>query len=189
MHRFQCGRVAECLFERLARVKDTPTTLPRLGSRWTGGRVVECTSLENWHGGNSIEGSNPSPSAIAAQILGALSMKIIQSADAQTYTNANSLSESVEYPIGDKDIDCALVRINGLYPEDDKFAVNSKSKALFFCIEGNGTLEMKSGEKKVFQKNDVILIEIGEVYRYNAHCSLAVICTPPWTPEQHQKVS
>ena len=29
----------------------------------TGDRVVEGTSLENWHRGNSIEGSNPSLSA------------------------------------------------------------------------------------------------------------------------------
>ena len=28
-----------------------------------GGRAVECTSLENWRGGNSTGGSNPSPPA------------------------------------------------------------------------------------------------------------------------------
>ena len=29
-----------------------------------GGRVVKCTSLENWQGGNSFVGSNPTLSAI-----------------------------------------------------------------------------------------------------------------------------
>ena len=30
---------------------------------WRVGRVVECTSLENWQAGNGLEGSNPSLSA------------------------------------------------------------------------------------------------------------------------------
>ncbi len=115
-------------------------------------------------------------------------MKIVYESEAVTYTNSVSLSESVEYPLGDKDIDCAHVKINGKYPGNDKFAVNLSSKELVFCVEGSGVLEMKTGEKKSFKKNDVILIEAGEVYRFDAHCSLAVVCTPPWTPEQHKNV-
>lgn len=115
-------------------------------------------------------------------------MKVVHSSEAKTYTNAVSLSESVEYPVGDKDIDCALVKINGLYPGESKFAVNTKAKELLFCIEGSGMLEMKSGDRKSFNKNDVILIEAGEIYRFDACCSFAVVCTPPWTPEQHKNV-
>ena len=39
-------------------------TSVRQKSSRRGGRAVECTSLENWRGGNSTEGSNPSLSAI-----------------------------------------------------------------------------------------------------------------------------
>lgn len=115
-------------------------------------------------------------------------MKIVYLTEAKTYTNTVSLSESVEYPVEDKEIDCALVKIKGQYPGENKFAVNTKSKELLFCIEGSGVLEMKTGEKRTFQKNDVLLIEAGEVYRFEAQCSFAVVCTPPWTQEQHRKV-
>ena len=64
-------------------------------------------------------------------------MKFIKLSEAQTYTNAVSLSESYEYPVDDKDIDCVLVKINGQYPSEGKFAVNNKSKELMFCAEGS----------------------------------------------------
>ena len=44
--------------ERITHEETTPSLVVR-----TGDRVVEGTSLENWHRGNSIEGSNPSLSA------------------------------------------------------------------------------------------------------------------------------
>ncbi len=120
--------------------------------------------------------------------IGRIVMKMVKSSEAQKYTNASSLSESVEYPVNDKDIDCAYVKIEGLYPGNNKYAVNVESKELLFCVEGNGILEMKTGEKKEFKQNDVILIEAGEVYRFDAHCSFVVVCTPPWTPEQHKNI-
>ncbi len=102
----------------------------------TGGRVVEGARLESVCTRNRTVSSNLILSAIYRIRLQGLScMKIVRSTEAQTYTSAASLSESVEYPVDDKDIDCALVKINGLYPGDDKFAVNTKSKALFFCTK------------------------------------------------------
>lgn len=115
-------------------------------------------------------------------------MKIVKSSQAKTYTTAESLSASVEYPLNDHEIDCALVKISGPYPTNGGWAQNQKSKELLFCIEGSGELEMKTGEKYEFQKNDVILIEAGEIYRFDAQTSFCVVCTPPWTPEQHKNI-
>jgi mannose-6-phosphate isomerase-like protein (cupin superfamily) len=116
-----------------------------------------------------------------------IKMKIVKENQAQTYTSAESLSLSVEYPLSDRDIDCALVKISGLYPAGG-WAVNTKSKELMFCIDGGGVFEMKAGGKYKFEKNDVILIESGEVYRLDAQASFCVVCTPPWTPEQHKNI-
>lgn len=115
-------------------------------------------------------------------------MKITTYKESQTYTNAVSLSESKEYPIDDHEIDCAIVKVNGQYPGNNKFAVNEKSKELLFVVEGEGTIEIKNGEIKEFGKYDTILIDRGELYRFNAHASFCVVCTPPWTPEQHKNV-
>ena len=57
-------------------VKFLITFLPFVGpapngidARWTGGRVAEGASLENWYRGNSIVGSNPTLSAIPDKII------------------------------------------------------------------------------------------------------------------------
>ena len=115
-------------------------------------------------------------------------MKITPYNQSKSYTNAVSLSESREYQMGDKDIDCALVQIKGKYPGGNKFATNTKSKELLFVIEGEGAIEIKNREARKFGKHDVILIEAGEVYRFDARASFCVVCTPPWSPEQHLNI-
>lgn len=42
-----------------------------------GGRAVEGTSLENWHTGDRIVGSNPTPSAIPQSYYGVLTTTLI----------------------------------------------------------------------------------------------------------------
>ena len=91
--------------------------------------------------------------------------------------------------VGDKDIDCAFIRLNGEYPGDNKFAMNTICKELVFCIEGSGTLEMKFGNKYRFEKFDAIVLEPGEIYRFSeSHCGLVVVCDPAWDPNQQKIV-
>ena len=54
-------------------------------------------------------------------------------------------------------------------------------------MEGKGTLNKKN-EKIEFKKGDVILIDKGEIYYWDAHCTIAMPCTPAWYPEQHKLI-
>lgn len=111
-------------------------------------------------------------------------MKLVQNHQAFTHGDDKGLFSSDEYPMNDADIDCALVKINGKYPSSGQWTKNQISKELLFCVEGGGILEMKSGERHEFKKNDAILIDAGEFYRFDANTTFCVVCTPPWTPEQ-----
>lgn len=53
---------------------------------------------------------------------------------------------------------------------------------MIYVIEGNGTLNKKD-ETIHFEKGDVILIEKGEIYFWDANCRLVMPCTPAWYPE------
>jgi len=39
-----------------------------------------------------------------------------------------------------------------------------------------------------FLGGDIVLIDKGEVYYWDAHCTIAMPCTPAWYPEQHKYV-
>ncbi|MCL2474190.1 MAG: cupin domain-containing protein [Alphaproteobacteria bacterium] len=113
-------------------------------------------------------------------------MKLVPHSQSQLH--ASPVSEAREYPIDDKEIDCALVKIKGQYPGNDKFAVNTKSKELLFVVEGEGTVEIKNSEVRKFDQYDTILIEAGEPYRFTGNVSFCIVCTPPWSPEQCKNV-
>lgn len=68
------------------------------------------------------------------------------------------------------------------------YCVNEKCKELIYCIEGKGTLN-KRNETIDFQKGDVILIDKGEIYYWDADCELVMPCTPAWYPEQSKMLA
>ncbi len=112
-------------------------------------------------------------------------MKIVKFNDAEKFNNSNKC-EVLEYPLNDSDINCATAVITGRYPEKG-YCVNEKCKEMIYVIEGNGTLNKKN-ETIHFEKGDVILIEKGEIYFWDANCRLVMPCTPAWYPEQHELI-
>ena len=93
---------------------------------------------------------------------------------------------ALEYPLDDKDINAAVIKLDGCYPERGR-AVNTECKEMGYVIEGSGKLviEDKTVELK---KGDVVLIEAGEKYYWEGNLIMFVPCTPAWTPEQHKLV-
>lgn len=112
-------------------------------------------------------------------------MKIVKLKDSEKFNNSNTC-EVIEYPLGDPDINCATATITGRYPEKG-YCVNEKCKEMIYVIEGNGTLNKKN-ETIHFEKGDVILIEKGEIYFWDANCKIVMPCTPAWYPEQHKLI-
>lgn len=112
-------------------------------------------------------------------------MKLVKFEQSQEFRNGEKCTV-VEYPLDDKDINFSTAVLSGRYP-DEGYCVNEECKELIYVIKGNGTLNKKD-EKIEFSKGDIVLIDKGEVYYWDAHCTIAMPCTPAWYPEQHKHV-
>jgi mannose-6-phosphate isomerase-like protein (cupin superfamily) len=112
-------------------------------------------------------------------------MKYVSQSIAQKVQNSDS-AEVLEYSLGDKDIDIAVATINGNYPKVG-FAVNEECKELLYVLSGEGTFATKE-KSVILQSGDQVLIEKGELFRYEGTKQLVVVaaCTPAWPPEQHK---
>lgn len=109
-------------------------------------------------------------------------MKIAYAKDAKEFKNSDACT-ALEYPLHDPDINAAVVKINGRYP-DAGLAVNTKVREMIYIIEGQGTL-MLEGKSTILHKGDVVLIEPNEKYFWQGDLTMFVPCTPAWSPEQH----
>ena len=112
-------------------------------------------------------------------------MKLVKFEQAEEFFNSDKC-KGLEYPLDDKDINFSTAVITGRYPEKG-FCVNEECKELIYVIDGKGTLNKKD-EKIEFNKDDVIFIDKGEIYYWDAQCTIAMFCTPSWYPEQHKFV-
>lgn len=112
-------------------------------------------------------------------------MKIIRLEETEKHNNSDKC-EVLEYRFGDKDIDCGTAIISGRYP-DSGYCMNEKCKELIYVLEGTGTLHKKN-ETIEFCRGDAILIDKGEAYYWDAHCTVLMPCTPAWYPEQHKLI-
>lgn len=112
-------------------------------------------------------------------------MKIVKQNQAEKFKNSEKC-EVLEYGLQDKDINLATAKLTGRYPEKG-YCVNEQCKELIYVIEGKGTLNKKQ-ETIEFEKGDAILIDKGEAYYWDAHCTIAMPCTPAWYPEQHKLI-
>jgi mannose-6-phosphate isomerase-like protein (cupin superfamily) len=115
-------------------------------------------------------------------------MKIARAKDAEIFTIPEISFKAREYGLGDRDLDCCLAEVRGEYPGKDRYALNAECKEVLFCAKGSGVVEMKSGEAKKFEKNDVVLIEKNTGYRFKGNFDAVIVCSPPWSPTQHKQI-
>ena len=113
-------------------------------------------------------------------------MKQITKSETYKYKNSDKCIADI-FELGDKDIDFSTAIIRGRYPETG-YCVNENVKELIFVLAGRGVLISKT-QKIKFKKGDAILVDKNEPYYWQAHCRVAMVCTPAWTPEQHKLVN
>ncbi|KTC86609.1 cupin domain-containing protein [Legionella brunensis] len=91
-----------------------------------------------------------------------------------------------EYPIGEKAIDFAVVKLSGRYP-DERRASNLVCQEIVYIQKGNGRVVVE-GKENILNAGDVVLIEPGEKYFWEGHMELFISCHPAFHIEQHQLV-
>jgi len=112
-------------------------------------------------------------------------MKIIYKNQTEIFKNSDACT-AIEYPLGEKDINGAVIELKGRYPDKGR-VVNLKCKELSYIVEGCGKVVVE-GKEVQFNKGDLILIEPGEKYFWEGTLTMFVPCVPAWYPEQHKEV-
>lgn len=112
-------------------------------------------------------------------------MRLVKKSEAQGVKNS-SYCTALEYALGDKDLNGAVIILDGRYPEKG-FALNLKCKEMAYIIEGKGVLGMPDREYKIAE-GDLLLIEPNEKYYWEGKLKMFVPSTPAWYPEQHKQV-
>lgn len=112
-------------------------------------------------------------------------MKIIHKDQTKVYKNSD-VCTAIEYSLDDKDINGAVVELNGRYPDKGR-VVNLKCKEMAYIIKGSGKV-IAEGQEIKFKEEDLILIEPGEKYHWEGSFTMFVSCAPAWYPKQHKEV-
>jgi len=112
-------------------------------------------------------------------------MRIIKQDQTQVFKNSDMMT-SREYPFGDKDINAAVIELDGRYPEAG-FVMNKVCKEIAYIIDGDGTLTT-GGETHELHKGDTAFILPGEKYYFEGRLTMFMPCAPAWYAEQHVEV-
>ncbi len=112
-------------------------------------------------------------------------MKVIYKNQTETIKNSDACTV-IEYPLGDKDINGAVVELKGRYPDKGR-VVNLECKELAYIIKGSGKVVVE-GKEVELNEGDLVLLELGEKYFWEGDLVMFVPCAPAWYPEQHREV-
>ncbi|HSX28506.1 MAG TPA: AraC family ligand binding domain-containing protein [Candidatus Saccharimonadales bacterium] len=112
-------------------------------------------------------------------------MKIVKLNQTQKFQNSATCT-AFEYPSDDKDINGAVITLNGRYPEKG-YAMNEVCKELVYVVEGTGQLTV-GDETQTLQQGDLALLLPGEKYFFEGELTMFMPCSPAWYPEQHKSL-
>jgi mannose-6-phosphate isomerase-like protein (cupin superfamily) len=110
-------------------------------------------------------------------------MKIVKKSEARSVCNGKDCLV-IEYPLGFNDINGAVGILSGRYPSKG-YATNSKCKELVYVIAGSGILVV-NGETLDLKEGDLVCVEPGEKYYFDAHMTIFMPCVPAWNENQYK---
>jgi len=91
-----------------------------------------------------------------------------------------------EYPMNDRDINIAFIKIKGRYPDKGQ-VTNEVVKELIFVVKGKGKIVIDKKEHNL-EEGDSVIILPKQKYSFNGMLELIVSCSPAWYPEQHKHI-
>jgi mannose-6-phosphate isomerase-like protein (cupin superfamily) len=112
-------------------------------------------------------------------------MKITHKDERKEFKNGNYCT-AFEYPVYDKAINGALIKLTGRYPEKG-CAMNEISKELAYVIKGSGKVVIQGNEFAIGE-GDVIFIEPNEKFYWEGTMELFMPCAPAWSPDQYKVI-
>ncbi len=112
-------------------------------------------------------------------------MKVVRHNETKEFKNSD-VCTAIEYPLGDKDINGAIIKLDGRYPDRGR-VMNLKCKELVYVMKGSGRVVVENEEVKL-DEGDLVLVEPGEKYFWEGKLVMFMPCTPAWYPKQHREV-
>lgn len=112
-------------------------------------------------------------------------MEIFTKSEAKCKKN-NGACTLYEYPPAGSSYGMVVAEISGKYP-DRGYCINMICKEIIYVIEGSGAIYQGDTERR-FNKGDLIVIDKGEKFKWNAECVAAISCIPAWNPERYDVV-
>jgi len=113
-------------------------------------------------------------------------MKIVRKSQSKEFKNSETCI-ATEYPLNDKDINIAIVRIlNDCYPQKG-WAVNEICKEVVYITKGSAKLVTEKGSVEL-ELGDVVFLEPNEKYYWQGDFEMVISCSPAWYPEQHKQI-
>lgn len=113
-------------------------------------------------------------------------MRIVSQVDATVHQNSPHCVAR-EYPLGDRDINAAMITLSGRYPKHG-FSKNSIAKEVVYVITGEGSLANGSGVTSPIRAGDMISIAPQEAYVFEGNMQLLIASSPAWSPDQYEVV-
>ncbi len=113
-------------------------------------------------------------------------MKIIKSDGTNSFSNSNTC-KGYEFPFHDKDLNIAVITINGRYPEKG-YLVNEVCKEVAYVLSGTGVIGKRNSTQQL-AKGDAVFIDAGETFFWEGdRLEMLMPCSPAFYPEQHKEV-
>ncbi|HEY4963626.1 MAG TPA: cupin domain-containing protein [Candidatus Saccharimonadales bacterium] len=113
-------------------------------------------------------------------------MKLIPKSQTISFNNSPTCS-GFEFAFGDKDINAAVVTVDGRYPEKG-LLVNEVCKEIAYVLSGNGSVGVGDMVVKL-SPGDAVLINPGEKFYWEGNkLEMLMPCTPAFYPEQHKEL-
>jgi len=110
-------------------------------------------------------------------------MKIIRKNQIARFEHGPSCTAN-EYPVDDKDINIAIIELNGRYPQKG-WALNEISKELACIMEGSGSVVIDGNETQV-SEGDLVMVYPGEKFFWQGKMKLFMPCVPAWNENQYK---
>ena len=114
-------------------------------------------------------------------------MKVILKSQTNSFSNSDTCS-GFEFPFGDKDINVAVITVDGRYPAKGHL-VNDVCKEIAYVIKGTGLVGV-DGDTHPLSPGDAVLINPGERFFWEGKkLKMFMPCYPAFYPEQHKEVN